>query len=335
MQSVAIADDEGFRQIVERHRPELQLHCYRMLGSLQDAEDLVQETLLRAWRARGSYGGRASPRTWLYRIATNACLDVLRQRPKRQLPAGYGNPADPRLPGAPPRTEMSWLEPYPDSLLDLVDQDSAPDARYDARESVELAFLAAIQRLSPRARAVLLARDVLDWSAAETAELLEITVTSVNSALQRARAAMRKQLPSGAESFSAGAGAREIQRQVAEQYRQAWEAADSQRLTALLKEDVTLSMPPVPSWYLGRSAVVEFLIRNPMSPEWQGRLRLHPTWANRRPAFAVYHRDEDSNVSLPFGLMTLRVDGGMIAEILGFVDPRLFRFFDVPKILQD
>lgn len=334
MKAVPIADDDTFRQLVERHRPELHLHCYRMLGSLQDAEDVVQETLLRAWRARNAFGGRASPRTWLYKIATNACLDVLRQRSKRRLPVGYGSPADPRFPGAEPRPEVSWLEPYPDSLLDLIDQRAGPDARYDSHESVELAFLAAVQHLSSRQRAVLLLRDVLEWSASETAGLLETSIASVNSALQRAREAMKRQLPAGAESFVSQIPARDTRREIADQYRQAWEAADIHRLAALLKEDVTLSMPPVPSWYLGRAAVAEFLVRNPLAPEWQRRLRLHPTGANRRPAFATYHREDNSDVFRPFGLMTLRIEGEMIAEVLGFVDPTLFRFFDLPAMLS-
>ncbi len=249
------------------------------------------------------------------------------------LVVAYGPPSNPTLPDAPPPPEVLWLEPYPDSLLDPLDENAAPEARYDARESVELAFLAAVQCLPPRQRAILLLRDALSWSASETAALLETSVASVNSGLQRARTAMRRQLPDGADSFIDGIASGDAERAVADRYLRAWEAADVQGIAALLKEDATLSMPPIPSWYLGRSAVAEFLARNPMSPEWRGRLRVYPTRANRRPAFAVYHRDPGSEDFRPFGLMTLRIEGDLIAEILGFIEPALLRYFDVPTAM--
>ena len=330
---LAIVDDRAFEDLVEKHRPELQFHCYRMLGSVQESEDLVQESLLRAWKSREAFEGRSSIRTWLYSIATHVCLDALRRRSRRILVTAYGPPSDPSLPDTPPPPEVLWLEPFPDRLLNVVDQQGAPEARYDARESVELAFLAAVQCLQPRQRAILLLRDALSWTAAETAALLETSVASVNSGLLRARAAMRRQLPKGADSFIDGIASEEAARAVADRYLRAWEAADVHALAALLKEDATLSMPPVPSWYFGRSAVAEFLARNPMSPQWHARLRVYPTRANRRPAFAVYHRGPGSDVFSPFGLMTLRIEGDLIAEILGFIEPALFRFFDVPAAL--
>lgn len=334
VESFRDADHEAFEQIVEPHRSELRLHCYRLLGSLHDAEDLVQEALLRAWRFRDSFQGRASMRTWLYKIATNLCLDALPRRARRRLAEDYGPPDDPTAPAAPPLMEQIWLEPFPDRLLGLADQATpGPEARYTARESIELAFLAAVQLLSPRQRAVLLLRDVLGFSAAETAEQLDMTVVSVNSALQRARVTLRKRRPTGGDESVTLLAAESKERALVEKYLRAWEAANVELLSSLLKEDVILGMPPIPSWYSGRAAVVEFLARNPLSPEWRDSLRLVPTRANGRPAFAVYHRDAESDRFSPFGIMTLRIEGDAIAEIGGFLDPSLFPFFALPDYL--
>jgi RNA polymerase sigma-70 factor (ECF subfamily) len=314
-------DAEAFERLAGPHRRHLQLHCYRMLGSLQDAEDAVQETFLRAWRRLETFEGRSSFRTWLYRIATNACLDALDRRPPRLLPDEYGPPGDPRRAPAPPVTEGVWLDPYPDALLELLeDAEPGPEAVYDVRESVRLAFVAALQHLPPRQRAVLLLRDVLGWSAAEVAGLLEVSVVSVNSSLQRARATLSKRAPTRDPTPAA------VERSLLDRYVRAWNEADVDALVALLKEDATLTMPPVPSWFRGRAAIAAFLSTTPFGEEWRGRLRVVPTGANGQPACAVYERAEDG-VDRPFAVMVLTLDGGSIAAITGFTERRLFPLF--------
>jgi len=237
-------DRDAFQQLVEPYRRELQFHCYRMLGSLYDAEDLVQETLLRAWRGRDRFEGRASLRSWLYRIATNACLTALahRSNARRVLPEALSPPAD-QMPEGEPATEMPWLDPYPDAALDgLADAAPGPDARYELREAVQLAFVAAIQQLPSRQRAVLLLRDVLGWSAGETASLLDTSVAAANSALQRARATLEQRFPSGQPTTQPAPDDR--QRALLERYVRAWEDADLDGFVALLRDDAVLSMPP-------------------------------------------------------------------------------------------
>ncbi len=246
-------DQREFSGLTEPYRHELQLHCYRILGSLQDAEDIVQETLLRAWRRLETYEERAPLRAWLYKIATNACFDALAKRPRRVLPTAQTAPADPRQPFAPPITEPIWLEPYPD---DLIDESAAgPEARYSLRESVSLAFLAALQGLPPRQRAVLILRDVLDWRAREAAQLLDITVSAVNSALHRARVTLQQRYHTRGREAVSGTSIEDGLRPLLERYVQVWEAADIDGLVNLLREDATLSMPPLPTWYAGREAI--------------------------------------------------------------------------------
>ena len=297
-------DDDAFRALVEPHRRALQVHCYRMLGSLHEAEDVVQETFLRAWRKLDSYAGRASFAAWLYGIATNACLDSLSAGRTRLLPRHVARPDDPTAAPAPPRTDVAWLEPYPESLME-------PHTMVEQRETVRLAFIAAVQHLPPKQRAVLLLRDVIGWSGQEVADLLGGSADAVHSALQRARASVAAVPP--VEHVS-----REAEQEIVARYLAAWDAADVPALAALLREDVEMAMPPTPSWYRGRDAVAAFFashfVRFP-----PGRLRLAPTRANGTIALAIYDGAD------PFALKVLELDAGRICAITGFVDPTLVR----------
>lgn len=319
-------DEFGAR--VERHRRELLAHCYRMTGSVQDAEDLVQETFLRAWRHRATFAGRASLRSWLYKIATNACLDALDRRPRRSIPAlreAASSAADP-IPAD--VLEPIWLEPFPDDLLDT--EADSPEARVSARESITLAFVAALHRLPPRQRAVLILRDVLDWSANEVADLLETTVAAVKSALHRARST----LASGSQPIEAGAALldRQGQRRL-EDYVSAWERADVPALLRLLKEDATFSMPPIPSWYRGRESIGTLVTKTVFRGQAAGRWRLIPTHANRQPAFGLYRCDEAVNLYRAYGIQVLTLHGSAIADVITFRNPALFARFHLPDSL--
>ncbi|SBT65170.1 RNA polymerase, sigma subunit, ECF family [Micromonospora sediminicola] len=294
-------DEPVFSGLTERHRRELHVHCYRMLGSFEDAEDAVQETFLRAWRRRETYAGRSTVRAWLYRIATNTCLDLLAKR--RPQPATGG--------------EVPWLQPYPDRLLDELPAGDAdePEAVAVARETIELAYLVAVQHLAPRPRAVLILRDVLGWPARDVAELLGDSVNSVNSALQRARAGMRAHLPAERQDWTGGdedAGTRELVRR----FTDASVAKDVDRLAALLRDDVRCSMPPTPGLQIGRDAVVGDWVADGF-PE-LGRLRAVPTAVNRQPAVAFYLWREGEGAYLPLTLDALRVTDGAITEIVTF-----------------
>ena len=316
-------DRDAFGRLAESHRRALQLHCYRSLGSLDDAEDLVQETFLRAWRRIDQFEGRSSFRHWLYRIATHACLDARDFRSRRMLPHDLGTAPNPAGPPGAPLAEVAWLEPYPDSLLELVvDPEPGPEARYDRRESIELAFVAAMQHLPPRQRAALLLRDVLAWSATETASLLGASVPAVNSALQRARATLSQRLPARDRPSRQGLSATE--RELLARYVQAWEAEDVGALVALLKEDALLTMPPVPEWYRGREGVRDF-----MAAQWPGLgpFRLLTAHANGQPAFGLYGSGGAGGSSLrPLTLHVLRIAAGLIAEIVGFIVPSAFGY---------
>ncbi len=320
-------DQREFSGLTEPYRHELQLHCYRILGSLQDAEDIVQETLLRAWRRLDTYEGRASLRAWLYKIATNACFDALDRRPRRVLPTAQYAPADPRQPFAPPIAEPIWLEPYPDDLI--ADPETGPEARYSLRESVSLAFLAALQSLPPRQRAVLILCDVLDWRAGEVAELLEITVSAVNSALHRARVTMQQRYHARGRDAVSAAPIDGHLRALLDRYVQVWEAADIDGLVSLLREDATLSMPPLPTWYAGREAIVAAAQEMIFAGDARGRWFMQPIRANRQPACAVYQRDE-AGVYHAFGISVLTVDQDQVADIITFLDPALFQHFGLP-----
>ena len=287
-----------------------------MLGSLHDAEDLLQETLLRAWRALDGFEERSSFRGWLYRIATNACLDALKRRRRRVLPDAYAPPADPAGAPAPPVEDVPWLEPYPDELLAAGD-DADPLRILEGREGIELAFVTAIQRLSPTQRAVLILRDVLGFSARETAGILETSLASVNSALHRARVAVDgngRHAPTGDEAA------------LVARYVEAWEAADVDGLVALLREDARMTMPPTPSWYLGRDAIGIFL-SSFFASEAGADTYLVPRGANRQPALAVFTRTDAASAYRPLAVKVLTVDGPAIAAITGFTDPTLFPFF--------
>jgi RNA polymerase sigma-70 factor, ECF subfamily len=319
-------DRDAFQALAEPYRRQLQIHCYRMLGSFFEAEDLVQDTFLRAWRARERFEGRTSFRNWLYRIATNACLNALAARPsaRRVLPDGYGPPAK-SVPEGGPSTEIAWLEPYPDAALDAVaDAAPGPDARYEIREAVQLAFVAAIQQLPPRQRAILILRDVLGWSAAETAQLLDASVASVNSALQRARATLETRFPAGRPSRSVATDAR--QRELLERYVQAWEASDIDGFVALLREDAVLRMPPWREWYRGHDAIRRFFTWAWGPPSADG-VRLVPTVANGQPAFVHYIRGGQTSELVAHGLVVLTLEADTIAVVTIFRDPALVSVF--------
>ncbi len=320
-------DQREFSGLTEPYRRELQLHCYRILGSLQDAEDVVQETLLRAWRRLDTFEGRAPLRAWLYKIATNACFDALEKRPRRVLPTAQYAPADPRQPFAPPVAEPIWLEPYPDDLI--AEPETGPEARYSLRESVSLAFLAALQSLPPRQRAVLILCDVLDWRASEAAQLLNITVSAVNSALHRARVTIHHRYQARDREVVSDASLDNRLRQLLDRYVQVWEAADVDGLVELLREDATLSMPPLPTWYAGREAIITAARAMVFAGDARGRWLMRPIRANRQPACAVYQRDE-AGVYHAFGISVLTVEQDRVAEIITFIDPALFKRFDLP-----
>jgi RNA polymerase sigma-70 factor, ECF subfamily len=317
------ADESAFAALFERHRRELQVHCYRMLGSLHDAEDMVQETFLRAWRNRERFEGRSSFRTWLYRIATNACLDALKRRGARpaDVAGGYG--------------EIPWLQPYPDHLLEEVaDSEAGPDSTVVAKETIELAFLAAIQHLPPTQRAVLILRDVLGWSAKETASLLDTSVPSANSALQRARETMQRRLPERRAEWTRDTAPSEEERALLRRYIRAHERADVEAFAELLSEDVSFSMPPEPTWVAGRDEVMRYLTEHGFgSPEVIGELRLVPVRANRQPGAANYVREPGDTEFRPMALDVLRFEGGRLVEMTAF-PPELFPAFGLPLTLD-
>lgn len=317
-------DQPAFQQLIEPFHHELLVHCYRMLGSLEDAEDALQETFLRAWRRLDSLKVQSSLRAWLYKIATHVSLDMLDGRKVRSMPTAAYAPADPHDPLPAPILDPVWLGPLPDVYLDgyIVN----PESRYETLESVTLAFLAAIQRLPGRQRAILILRDVLGWKAAEIAELLDLTVAAVNSALQRARATMKKY-----QSEKITRSDNEWTAQLLARYVQAWEAADSASLIVLLREDAALTMPPLTVWYRGHQAIKVFLDTVLFDGTPSGYFRLTATRANGSPAFAVYHRD-DSGTYRPAALHILTLADNLIAQIDDFLalDNRLFSHFGLP-----
>ena len=310
-------DEQAFGDRIEPHRRELHVHCYRLLGSFEEAEDLVQEAFLRAWRRRETYEGRASVRSWLYRIATNACLDALDKRPRQ--PSANG--------------EVAWLQPYPDELLEqLPDRREGPEDVALARETVELAFIAAIQHLAPLPRAVLVLRDVLGCSAKETARLLETTEASVNSALQRARAGLRERLPEDRETWQRDSEPTAAERELLARYVEYSERADAEGLAALLHEDVRFSMPPTPGVWSGRSTVVQGWIDGGFGSEAFGSLRCVVTRANGQPAIACYVRKPGDAVYAPLAIDVLRVQEEVVTEIVTF-DGAVFEHFGLPATL--
>jgi RNA polymerase sigma-70 factor (TIGR02960 family) len=320
-------DEEAFRELTEPHRRELQVHCYRILGSLQDAEDVVQETLLAAWRGLEAFAGRASVRAWLYRIATNRCLDALRARSRRprEVQAMTEAPEPTR------RSEPLWLEPYPDVLLeDLPDHSPGPATRYEARESIELAFIAALQQLPPRQRAALVLRDVLGFRTAEVAEMLDTGEASVKGALQRARAALERRLPApDRERAPRPNSVRE--RQLVGRFADAFASGDVDEVVSLLTDDALLTMPPLPLEYQGHEAIAAFLrYRAPLRG---APLRVVPTRANTQPALGCYLQDAHAGIARPFGLIVLTLQGDLISGMTRF-EASVFPHFGLPRTLR-
>ena len=327
-------DSQRFSELAEPFRRELQVHCYRILGSLHEAEDMVQETMLRAWKRLETYEGRASFRAWLYKIATHACLDLLdHRRGRRLLPPQVGPATDPGGQIAAPSPELLWLEPIPDEWL----EDSSainPEARYSDSESISLAFLTALQTFSPRQRAVLILRDVLDFSATDTADVLDLTVSAVNSALHRARISLsqgyqRRELSKSDERMQS----------MLDLFVKAWESADVDGLVALLKQDAVLAMPPSPSWYQGRDAIHSFVAATVFADggmfggQADKRWRLVETRANSAPAFAIYQRT-GTNEYQGFGIHVLQWAGNQLSQLTSFIDPTLPGLFGLPNNLE-
>jgi RNA polymerase sigma-70 factor, ECF subfamily len=318
-------DEAAFAALVEPYRRELQVHCYRMLGSLEDAEDLVQETFLRAWRNRRSFEGRSSFRAWLYRIATNACLDALERRPRV---------ADVHE-GAQPPAEIPWLQPYPDQLLEEVAAgDAKPEEEIVAKETIELAFIAAIQLLPPRQRAVLISRDVLGWSAAETAALLDVSVAAANSALQRARATMKEHLPRRRLDWAPGSDPTQEERALLQRYMDASEDGDPAAMVELLREDAFFAMPPEREWVVGAERIVEAWVQGGFGNESWGHLRCVLTsGANAQPAVAFYVKRAGDTEYRPLALDVLRIEEGAVAEVIAFpLEPLLEPLGLPPKL---
>jgi RNA polymerase sigma-70 factor (ECF subfamily) len=308
--SLASNTEADFDELVEAHRADLHAHCYRMLGSLHDADDALQDTLLRAWRALPGFRGRSSLRTWLYRIATNVCLDAIRARPRRVLPMDYG-PAD-AVGG--PASELLWVEPYPEV-----------EARAERREGLELAFVAAVQHLPPRQRAALVLRDVLGFSAKDAAEALGTTVPSVGGALQRARRTLAARLPERTRQATEGDPGLCA---VAERFADAMERGDTEAILAMLAEDATFAMPPYPRWCRGRDAIAQSWLMPGGPPP---RLRCLPTRANGQPAVAAYVLDRASAAYLPLALDVFALRGDRIAGVTAFRTPAIFDRFGLPE----
>jgi RNA polymerase sigma-70 factor (TIGR02960 family) len=322
-------DEDAFQELIDPYRRELQLHCYRILGSLQDAEDQLQETLLAAWRGLDGFGERASLRSWLYRIATNRCLNALRDR--RRRPQEVARMAEPPEPTR--RVEPTWLEPYPDHLLEgLADTAPGPEARYETRESVGLAFVAALQHLPPRQRAALVLRDVLAFHTGEVAETLETSEAAVKGALQRARATLRERMPPrGREraSLPSSAGGRELLARFAA----AVERGDTDGVVSMLTDDAWVTMPPEPYEYQGRQAIARFL--QDRQARRGANLRLVATRANGQPAFACYLPDAQAAVARAYGLFVLTLQGDRISAITWFGERSLFAHFGLPRSIRD
>jgi len=311
---VAAKVDEGeFEQLVARHRRELHAHCYRMLGSVADADDALQEAMLGAWRGFAGFEGRSSLRSWLYRIATNACFQLLAARPRRQLPFEHGAASAPDRVLEPMLEGPLWLEPYPED----------PEATFELRENVELAFVAALQHLPAPQRAALILREVVGLSALEVAELLETSAPSIESALQRARKAVEERVPARSQQATLRDLGETAERELVTRYVQAWQSANPTALLSLFTEDVKFSMPPIPNWFDGRDDVVRFFAERVFATPW----RLHPMRASGQLAFACYQGPEFRLGAL--NVITLR--GAQIAELTGFLEPALYRRFLLPE----
>ena len=327
----AITTEAAFEDFVGPYRAELHAHCYRMLGSLHDAEDALQDAMLRAWRGLGRFEGRSSQRTWLYRIATNTCLDLISRRPTRVLAIDHGPASDPHDGPGPPLAESVWIEPYPDTGLE-----------YEQREGVELAFIAALQHLPPLQRAALILREVLGFSAKEVADALDTTTASVNSALQRARKAVAERTPARTQQATLAALDDRELKELVQTYADAWERGDVDAIVARLTEDATIAMPPMSTWFRGRADVAAFLGAWAFAHPWQEDeaafrgdaaerdVRLIPTRANGQLAYASYRWDRARGAHLPMALQVLTLRDRRITDITGFVMPALFARFGLP-----
>jgi RNA polymerase sigma-70 factor (ECF subfamily) len=310
-------DESAFAELLEPYRGELHAHCYRMLGSVHDAEDALQEASLRAWRGLARFEGRSSLRSWLYTIATNTSLNQIARHPKRVLPVDYGPAADPHERPGQPLVESVWVEPYPDERIGLEDVETAPEARYEQREAVELAFVAALQHLPARQRAALMLREVLGFSAQEVADALDTTVASVNSALQRARSTIDERLPEQSQQVTLRALGDERMNQIVQDYMTAMERGDVDRVVSMLSEEAAWSMPPLATWYAGLPAIRDFLHVGPLSGKW--RWRHVPTRANGQLAVGCYTWRADDECFRPFALDVLTLAGDRIGEICSFI----------------
>jgi len=324
-------DTEAFSQLTEPYRLELRAHCYRMLGSLEDAEDLVQETFLRAWRRIQTYEGRASFRAWLYKIATNASLDALERLPKRSLPIEEGDSGAQVPAQQAAGSEPAWVEPFPDAWMSA--HSAGPEARYDAYESISLAFLVALQILPPRQRTVLILVDVMDWAIAESADLLEISLTAATSLLHRARVTMKQRNQFGKLHRSKMGFPDDQTRQLLGRYARAWESADLDGIIALLADDAIFPMPPMPAAILGKQAMAAFFAQNLFAGDARGRWKLVPIRANGQPGFAFYQVDAATQQYHAFVLQVLTIEKGRVVHATTFGFPALFQYFDLPALL--
>jgi RNA polymerase sigma-70 factor (ECF subfamily) len=317
LESARSGDERAYQRLVEPHRAELHAHCYRMLGSVHDADDALQDALLRAWRGLPKFEGRSSLRSWLYTIATNTSLNAIEKRPKRVLPIDYGPAADPHGGPGEPLVESLLMEPYPDEPMGLQDGLASPEARYELRESVELAFVAALQYLPATQRAVLILREVLGFSAKEVAEALDTTVASVNSAMQRARAAIDERVPEQSQQATMRALGDDGVTKVVESYVDAWQRGDVEAVVAMLTEDATFSMPPLASWFGPRDEIAVFLAAYPLNGIWKWRnIRVR---ANGQEALAFYSWDDDADGYIPFALNVLTLRGDKISDVTAFI----------------
>ena len=310
-------DETAFARLIEPYRGQLHAHCYRMLGSVHDAEDALQEVTLRAWRGLARFEGRSSLKSWLYTIATNTCLNHIERRPKRVLPVDYTGAADPHGGPGQPVVESVWIEPYPDELIGVEDELAGPEAHYEQRESVELAFVAALQLLPASQRAVLILREVLGYSAKEVAATLGTTVASVNSALQRARKTIDDKLPERSQQETLRALGDEQLTQIVDAYMDALQRGDVPRVVSMLAEDAAWSMPPLPTWFGGTEEITGFLEFGPLSGAWRWRHR--PTRVNGQAAVGAYTWDDEEGAYLPFALDVLTFEGDRIKEVTAFI----------------
>ncbi|MGH2914784.1 MAG: RNA polymerase subunit sigma-70 [Solirubrobacteraceae bacterium] len=317
MTNAAAPGDRDFAALIEPHRAELHAHCYRMLGSMHDADDALQDTLLRAWRGAGGLRDAQSPRAWLYSIATNVCLTELQRRKRRVLPHDFSQAAALHTPPGEPIVESAWIEPYPDGPLGLPAGAAAPEASYEQHEAIELAFVAAVQSLGPNQRAVLLLREVLGFSAQESATMLQTTVASVNSALARARTAVKDRVGERSQQATLRSLGEQGLRQLVDRYVDAWERCDVDLFASLLVADATFAMPPLSTWYTPRDTIASWAREFSMSGAWRWRAEL--TRANAQPALAFYAWDDAAGAHLPFALNVLTLRDTLVSDVTAFI----------------